>query len=159
MEWSGPTIWCPETEEDTGSLKARWMDWGRTEREYRRVGMWKKVFFYKMKKKKGIESKRERGAIGMKGEMIIGPHLQVCLCVLQMFFCFNLGQGYVGSLTAPNYTASFQVPIYENFWSVSIRLSLYLCLTQGINYIQTGRLKDVESVCLSYNLTGSFTIK
>lgn len=42
---SGPTTRCPKTEEDSGSLKARWMDRGRTEREYRRVGHEIKVFF------------------------------------------------------------------------------------------------------------------
>ncbi len=42
----------------------------------------------------------------MNGDDNWATFASVALCVLQIFFCFNLGQGYVGSLTAPNCAAS-----------------------------------------------------
>lgn len=65
--------------------------------------------------------------------MIIGPHLQVCVCVFYRFFsllCFNLGQGYVGSLTAPNYAAS--KVLHWCFFSATHSHNVLICSNQSL---------------------------
>lgn len=66
---SGHLRCCPKTEGDTGSLKVRWMEQGRTEGKY---------VSWDLFLNEG--SKRERESdVGMREEMIIGPRLQACV--------------------------------------------------------------------------------
>lgn len=109
------------------SRQDKWADKGRK-------GMWG-VFFNEGKEEKE-EKQREGREIGMKGEMIIGPHLQVHLCVYNRYILLQSWSRLCRQFQATQFQRYFtnissQLLIFENVWSVSISLSLhhYLCLT------------------------------